>query len=176
MQLGNSVEVEALNENPTIEQLQIRAEGLHNLAGQTRIRAEGAHNPPLAQRPRTDLGGTSGKNPSDGLVRPAQELAKSVTETSSKVREPKTYNEAVNNPINGNRWQEIIDEELKNLDSSAIDWKANVPGLQDKARYRLYYWAAQLPQLGPSNKTPPHCQASLEVSEGDNHSGHRLGK
>ena len=70
----------------------------------------------LVQRPRTDRGGTSGKSPS-GLVRPARELAKSVTETSSKVREPKTYNEAVNNPINGNRWREAIDEELWNLDT-----------------------------------------------------------
>ena len=65
----------------------------------------------LIQRPKTDWGGTSGKSPSR-LVRPAQELAKSVTETNSKVREPKTYNEAVTNPINGNRWREAIDEEL----------------------------------------------------------------
>ena len=51
-----------------------------------------------------DLGGTTGKNPSDGLVRPVYlEFAKSVTETSSKVREPKTYNEVINNLIHGNR-------------------------------------------------------------------------
>ena len=41
----------------------------------------------------------------------------SVTETSSKVQELKTYNEVINNPIHGNRWWEVIDEELWNLDS-----------------------------------------------------------
>ena len=55
-------------------------------------------------KPRTDLGGTSGKNPlRDGLVRPVREFAKSVTEISSKVQEPKIYNEAINDPIHGNR-------------------------------------------------------------------------
>ena len=39
-----------------------------------------------------------------------------MTETSSKVREPKTYDEAINDPIHGNRWREAIDEELGNLD------------------------------------------------------------
>ena len=71
------------------------------------------HNP----KPKTDLGETSGKNPADRLVRPAQELAKAVTKTSSKVRERKTYNEVMNNLIHGNRWSEAIDEELWNLDS-----------------------------------------------------------
>ena len=67
----------------------------------------------LAQKPRIDQGGTSGENPSaEGLVRPAQEFAKSVTETSSKVREPKTYDEAINDPIHRNRWREVVDEEL----------------------------------------------------------------
>lgn len=41
-----------------------------------------------------------------------REFAKSVIETSSKVREPKTYDEVVNNPIHGNRWREAINEEL----------------------------------------------------------------
>ena len=139
------MEVEALNENPTIERSRIKAEGFHNPAGQTRIKAEGAHNLSLAQRPRTDPSGTSGKNPLDGLVRPTQELAKLVTETSSKVREPKTYDEAVNDPINGNGWQEAIDKELWILDSPAINRKADVPGFRDEARYRLYCYAAQLP-------------------------------
>lgn len=54
--------------------------------------------------PRIDLGGISGKNPlEDELVRSAYEFAKSVTKTSSKIREPKTYNEAINDPIYGNR-------------------------------------------------------------------------
>ena len=58
----------------------------------------------LAQKPRTDQGGTSGKNtPAEVLVRPAQEFAKSVTETCNKVREPKTYDEGIIDPIHGNR-------------------------------------------------------------------------
>ena len=76
MELGDSVEVKALNENPIIEQSRMKAEGLHNPAEQTRIRTEGAYDPPLAQRRKTDLGGISDKNPPDGLIRPAQELAK----------------------------------------------------------------------------------------------------
>ena len=90
----------------------MRAEGFYDPAGQTKIRVEGAQNPPLAQRPRTVLGRTSHNNSSDELVRPAQELAKSVTETSNKVREPKAYNKTINDLINGNRWQKAIDEEL----------------------------------------------------------------
>ena len=76
------------------------------------IRIQPPHNPKL----RIDLGGTLGKNPADGLVRPARELAKSVTKTSSKVQEPKTYDEAINDPIHGNRWRKAIDEKLWNLD------------------------------------------------------------
>ena len=110
--LGDSVEFETLNENPIIERPQMRAKGLYNPVEQTRIRAEGTHDPPLAQRPRTDLGGTSGKNLSDKLVRLAQELAKLVIETSNKVHKPKTYNKTINNPINGNGYQGTIDEEL----------------------------------------------------------------
>ena len=67
---------------------------------------------PCDPKPRTDLGGISGKNPlGDGLVRLAYEFAKSVTEISSKVREPKTYDEAINDPIHENRGREAIDEE-----------------------------------------------------------------
>lgn len=57
----------------------MKTKGLHNPAGQTRIKAQGAHNLSLAQRPKTDLDGTSGKNSSDRLVRPVQKLAKSIT-------------------------------------------------------------------------------------------------
>ena len=77
-----------------------------------RMRIHLPHNP----KPRTDLGGTSGKSLADGLVRPVRELAKSMTETSSKVREPKTYDEAINDPVHGNRLREAINEELWNLD------------------------------------------------------------
>ena len=69
----------------------------------SRMRTEGPHN--QIQRLRTDLGGTSSKNPpTEGLVRPVHEFAKSVTETSSKVQELKTYDEAISNSIHGNRW------------------------------------------------------------------------
>ena len=176
MELGDSMEFEALNENPIIERPRIRAEALYDPASQTRIRAEDAHDLPVARGPRTDLGKTSGKNPSDGLIRPVQELAKLVTETSIKVRKPKTYDEAANNPINGNRWQKAIDKKLWNLNSPVINRKADVPGLQNKARHRFYCSAVQLPQLGHLSRTPPHCQAGVEVSEGYNHSGYCLGK
>lgn len=81
----------------------MRAEGPHNPVGQSIMRAEGPHSPSLVRRPKTDLGRTSGKIPSDGLVKPVQELAKLVIETNSKVCEPKTYNEAVNNAIDRNK-------------------------------------------------------------------------
>ena len=45
------------------------------------------------------------------------ELAKSITKTSSKIYELKTYDKAINNPINRNKWQEAIDEKFYNLDS-----------------------------------------------------------
>ena len=71
--------------------------------------------PPHDSKPRIDLDVSSGKNPADGLVRPVRELTKSVTKSSSKVREPETYDEAINNLVHGNRWKEAIDEELWNL-------------------------------------------------------------
>lgn len=106
-----------MDKNPIVKRLQMRAEGSRDPARQLRIRAEGPHNPALVSRPRIDLGGTSSKNSSNRLVRPAQKLAKSVIQTSSKVHEPKTYDEAVDNVINRNGWQEAIDEELWNLNS-----------------------------------------------------------
>lgn len=70
----------------------------------------------LAQRSSTDLGGKIGENPSDGLVRLTHiEFAKTVTETNSQVREPKTYDEAINNLVHANRCREVIDEEFWNL-------------------------------------------------------------
>lgn len=49
--------------------------------------------------PKIDrLGRTIGKSPK-GLVKPEYEFAKSVTRTSSKVDEPLTYNETLNNSI-----------------------------------------------------------------------------
>lgn len=58
---------------------------------------------PLNPKSKTDLGKTLSKNSTDELVRPAQELAKSASETSSKVRAPKIYNKVIHDPIHGNR-------------------------------------------------------------------------
>ena len=41
-----------------------------------------------------------------------RELVKSLTEDCSKVQEPKTYDEVINNLVHGNRWQKAIDEEF----------------------------------------------------------------
>ena len=79
-----SVEVEALNESS--------------------MRTKGPQDRLVIQRPRIDLGRTTGENFLDGLVRPADlKFTKSVTETSCKVREPKTYDETFNDPIYENR-------------------------------------------------------------------------
>lgn len=102
-ELSDSIKVEALNKNPIIEQSRIKAENFYYPAGQIRIRAKDDYDPPLAQRPRTDLGKTSGGNPSYTLVRPVQVLIKLITETSSKVCESKTFDETVNNSINRNK-------------------------------------------------------------------------
>ena len=65
---------------------------------------------------RIDLGEISGNNLADRLVMPTREFVKSVTETISKIQEPKTYDEAINHPVHGNGWRKAIDEELWNLD------------------------------------------------------------
>lgn len=44
-------------------------------------------------------------------------FAKSVTETSNKVREPKIYDKVINDLIHGNRWREAINKILWNLNS-----------------------------------------------------------
>ena len=85
----------------------------------------------LAQKSKTDQGGTSGKNtPTEGLVRPTQEFAKTVTETSSKMWEPKNYDEAINDPIHRNRWGEVIDEKLWNLDTYQTWYYTPLPNNQ----------------------------------------------
>lgn len=46
-----------------------------------------------------------------------QEVAISLTETNSKIHEPKSYNKAIDDLIYGRRWKEVIEEELQNLES-----------------------------------------------------------
>lgn len=47
----------------------------------------------------------------------SQELAMSISESSSKIHKPKTYEEAVSNPIHGRQWRDAVEEELHNLES-----------------------------------------------------------
>lgn len=67
----------------------------------------------LDSKPRIDLGGTSSKNLSveGGFIRPIYKVSNSITETSSKVREPKPYNKAINKRIHRNTWHGVVDEE-----------------------------------------------------------------
>ena len=48
------------------------------------------------------------------------ETAMSITECSSKIREPTSYNEAINDAIHGRKWKEAIEEELQNLENHQI--------------------------------------------------------
>ena len=48
----------------------------------------------------------------------------SITECSSKIRKPITYDKAINNPIHGRRWREAIEEELQNLENHQT-WEYN---------------------------------------------------
>lgn len=76
----------------------------------TRMRTESSLD--LKRMLKTDRGRETKNESLNELVRPAHKFAKSWTETSSKVREPLTYNKVINNSVYGNRWREIINEEL----------------------------------------------------------------
>lgn len=67
-----------------------------------RVRAESSHYLLITQKSQIDLSRTSGKNPSEGLVRPVQEFAKAITKTSSKVCKSKTYDK-ISKLLYGNR-------------------------------------------------------------------------
>lgn len=73
----------------------------------------------LNLEPKIDLGKTLGKNLliKVRLVRLICKFAKSVIETSSKIQESKTYNKAISDFIHGNKWWEIVDKELWNLNT-----------------------------------------------------------
>lgn len=45
------------------------------------------------------------------------EQAMSMAESTSKIYEPNTYDEAISDPIHGRRWREAIEEELQNLEN-----------------------------------------------------------
>lgn len=72
---------------------------------------------PDPKESRSNQGKISGENSSNRWVQPAWELVKSVTQTNSKMREPKTYNDVINNLLHRNICQKAINEEFWNLDS-----------------------------------------------------------
>lgn len=73
--------------------------------------------PPLNPKLKTDLSRISGENPlRDKLVKSVYKFIKLISETNSRMREPRTYNEVINNLIHKNNWRDAIDEELWNLD------------------------------------------------------------
>ena len=74
------------------------------------------HNQPMAD---PDLG--EDQQPEQPNEKPVNqnnnEVAMSMTEASSKIHEPKSYDEAINDPIHGRQWREAIEEELQNLEN-----------------------------------------------------------
>ncbi len=52
------------------------------------------------------------------------ETAMSITEYSSKIYEPTSYEKATNDPVHDKRWQEAIKEELQNLKNHQT-WEYN---------------------------------------------------
>ena len=110
---------------PNVEN-KVEQDGSANDSAST-IRTIGPWNQ-LAYKPKTDHGRISGENsPLEGLVRPMQEFAKSVIKTISKVRESKTFDEAINDSIHGNRWCESVDKELWNLDTHQMWYYTSLP-------------------------------------------------
>lgn len=66
---------------------------------------------------KIDLIGISGKSPLENrLVRLIYKFSKSIIETSSKVRESKTYDKAINDFIYMNKQHKVVHEELLNFD------------------------------------------------------------
>ena len=52
------------------------------------------------------------------------EIAISITKYSSKICKSTSYDEAINNPIHGQRWRNTIEEELQNLQKHQV-WEYN---------------------------------------------------
>lgn len=64
---------------------------------------------------QTDNNNCDGDNSNENLG--GHETAISITESTSKIHEPKAYNKAINNLIYGKQWREAIKKELQNLES-----------------------------------------------------------
>lgn len=84
--------------------LQIRLDESYD---SSEIRLAKSYNPIVL---KTDLDTGSG-------VKLVCKLAKSLTETSSKIYKPKTYDKVIDNSIYKNKWCKVIDKKLLNLDS-----------------------------------------------------------
>lgn len=48
----------------------------------------------------------------------SRERIMSVTETSSKIHEPKTYKGTISGPIYFRQWKEVMEEEIQNFEDS----------------------------------------------------------
>ena len=55
------------------------------------------------------------------------------------MREPKTYNETINDPIHGNKWRKVIDEELWSLDTYQIWCYTSLPNNQKAIGYKWVF-------------------------------------
>lgn len=66
------------------------------------MRTKNSHNQLKIGKPRINLADISNKILAKMLLRLIQEFAKSVIEISSKVHEPKIYNEVINNVVHEN--------------------------------------------------------------------------
>ena len=76
------------------------------------VKIETPHNQ-IVWKSKIDIDGTLDINPSTKeLIKLIKKFAKSVTETSSKVQEAKTYDEIINDLIYKNKWREFVDKEL----------------------------------------------------------------
>ena len=51
--------------------------------------------------------------PNEGQIKTTM----SITECSSKIRKPTSFNKAINDAIHGQRWREAIEEELQNFEN-----------------------------------------------------------
>lgn len=85
------------------EQSRIRTKGSEDLIGQQKMSTKATHDLLLVRKPRPDLDKILGENPLERSVRPMWEFAKLLTETSSKLPKPQTYDETINNTIHGNK-------------------------------------------------------------------------
>lgn len=66
--------------------------------------------------PEDPAEGSGGRDDLSNEIR-VNEKIMSATETSSKVHEPRTYEEAVSDPIYARQWKEAIEEEIQNLEN-----------------------------------------------------------